>query len=56
MQEIKKYCALCRGVWLDKGEIDKIANVQSRYEDEHYMKYHYIRRNYDDDDDIIIIY
>ena len=44
------YCPQCKGVWLDRGEIDKIANVQSRYEDAHYQKYHYGRRDYDDDD------
>jgi uncharacterized protein len=60
MQETKKYdvdidyYASCRGVWLDRGEIDKIASVQSRYEDEHYKKYRYSRRDYDDDDDMII--
>ena len=57
MQEIKKYdvdidyCTSCKGVWLDRGEIEKIANVQNRYEDEYYKKYHYSRRAYDDDDD-----
>jgi uncharacterized protein len=45
------YCPQCKGVWLDRGEIDKIANVQSRYEDAHYQKYHYGREDYDDDDD-----
>ncbi|HEX6029298.1 MAG TPA: zf-TFIIB domain-containing protein [Nitrososphaeraceae archaeon] len=45
------YCPQCKGVWLDRGEIDKIANVQSRYEDAHYQKYHYGRGGYDDDDD-----
>ena len=45
------YCPQCKGVWLDRGEIDKIANVQSRYEDTHYQKYHYGRGDYDDDDD-----
>ena len=45
------YCPHCKGVWLDRGEIDKIANVQSRYEDAHYQKYHYGRRDYDDDYD-----
>jgi Zn-finger nucleic acid-binding protein len=46
MQEIKKYdvdidfCPLCKGVWLDKGEIDKIAKVQNGYDEEHYQKYH----------------
>ena len=45
------YCPQCKGVWLNRGEIDKIANVQSRYEDAHYQKYHYGREDYDDDDD-----
>lgn len=57
MQQLQKYevdidyCPSCKGVWLDRGEIDKIANIQSRYEDEHYQKYHYGRKDYDDDDD-----
>lgn len=37
--------------WLDRGEIDKIANIQSRYEEEHYQKYHRDRREYDVDHD-----
>ena len=45
------YCPQCKGVWLDRGEIDKIANVQRRYENEHYQKYHYGRGDYADDDD-----
>ena len=45
------YCPSCKGVWLDRGEIDKIANVQSKYEDEHYQKYHHYEKDYDDDDD-----
>ena len=45
------YCPKCKGIWLDRGEIDKIANVQRRYEDAHYQKYHYGRGDYDDDDD-----
>jgi uncharacterized protein len=54
MQESKKfevnidYCPTCKGVWLDRGEIDKIANMQSRYEEEHYQKYHRDQRDYDD--------
>lgn len=44
------YCPRCKGVWLDRGEIDKIASVQNRYEDAHYQKYHYGRREYDEDD------
>ena len=57
MQEITKYdvdidfCPSCKGVWLDRGEIDKVAKVQSGYEEEHYQKYHSDRRDYDDDDD-----
>ncbi|HET7644273.1 MAG TPA: zf-TFIIB domain-containing protein, partial [Nitrososphaeraceae archaeon] len=55
LQESKKYevdidyCPTCKGVWLDRGEIDKIANMQSRYEEEHYQKYHRDQRDYDDD-------
>jgi uncharacterized protein len=45
------YCPSCKGVWLDRGEIDKIAKIQSNYEDQHYNKYHYGKRDYDDDDD-----
>jgi hypothetical protein len=30
------YCPQCKGVWLDRGEIDKIAYVQNKYEDAHY--------------------
>jgi Zn-finger nucleic acid-binding protein len=32
-------CPVCRGVWLDRGELDKLIDRESRYEDE------------DDDDD-----
>jgi uncharacterized protein len=42
---------VCKGVWLDKGEIDKIAKAQSRYEEEHYQKYHKDGKDYDYDDD-----
>jgi Zn-finger nucleic acid-binding protein len=42
------YCPSCKGVWLDRGEIDKIAQVQSSYEDEHYNQYHYRDGRYDD--------
>jgi uncharacterized protein len=56
MRESKKfevdidYCPTCKGVWLDRGEIDKIANIQSRYEEEHYQRYHRDRRAYDGND------
>ena len=44
-------CPRCKGVWLDRGELEKVANMQNRYEDEHYKKYHYGRGHDDDDDD-----
>jgi len=44
------YCARCRGVWLDRGELEKVANMQNQYEDDHYQKYHY-GKDHDDDDD-----
>jgi Zn-finger nucleic acid-binding protein len=44
------YCPHCKSVLLDKGETDKIVNIQGRYdEDARYQKYHYVRRDYDDD-------
>jgi uncharacterized protein len=45
------YCPECKGVWLDRGEIDKIASIQNKYEDMHYQKYHYGRGDYDNDND-----
>jgi uncharacterized protein len=45
------FCPSCKGVWLDRGEIDKITRIQSNYDDEHYNKYHYRTKEYDDDDD-----
>ncbi len=47
MKEIEKYgvdidiCPQCKGVWLDRGEIDKIASAEGNYRDsemEHYGK------------------
>ncbi|MDQ3852561.1 MAG: zf-TFIIB domain-containing protein [Thermoproteota archaeon] len=61
MQEIRRYdadidyCPSCKGVWLDRGEIDKIAMAQNRIDEEHYRRYHR-DRDYDDyDDDTITI-
>ena len=42
------YCPYCGGVWLDRGEIDKLTQIQSSHEDEHYNKYHYRNGDYDD--------
>jgi Zn-finger nucleic acid-binding protein len=43
------HCQRCKGVWLDRGELEKITNIQDRYEEDHYKKYHY-ERDHDDDD------
>ena len=57
MQESKKYevdidyCFRCKGAWLDRGEIDKIPNVQSWFEEQHYQPYHRGSTEYDYDDD-----
>lgn len=50
------YCPTCKGVRPDRREIDKIANTQRRFEEDHYNKYHrtrdsYDERDYDYDDD-----
>ena len=56
MQEIRRYdadidyCPSCKGVWLDRGEIDKIAMAQNRIDEQHYRRYHR-DRDYDDYDD-----
>lgn len=44
-------CPRCRGVWLDRAELEKITSMQNRYDDEHYQKYHYGKDYLDDDDD-----
>jgi uncharacterized protein len=49
------YCPQCRGVWLDRGELDKIIErsaqtgdpdreVQERYRGDEYQQPHYGRR------------
>jgi Zn-finger nucleic acid-binding protein len=43
------HCPRCRGVWLDRGELEKVANMQNQYEDDYYQKYHQ-RKDHDDDD------
>ncbi|MGH9924510.1 MAG: zf-TFIIB domain-containing protein, partial [Nitrososphaeraceae archaeon] len=40
-------CPSCKRVWLDRGEIDKIAMAQNRIDEEHYRRYHR-DRDYDD--------
>jgi Zn-finger nucleic acid-binding protein len=48
------YCPKCRGVWLDRGELDKIiqrsaAVSEPEYESERHREHHHVK--YDDDDD-----
>ena len=47
------YCPKCRGVWLDKGELDKIiersASAQAAQEQKQYGEKR--KHQYDDDDD-----
>ncbi len=47
------YCPKCRGVWLDKGELDKIiersSSAQSTQEQKQYEEKR--KRQYDDDND-----
>lgn len=47
------YCPGCRGVWLDRGELEKlIAREQSTYAAEEASQFQRRRREkYDDDDD-----
>jgi Zn-finger nucleic acid-binding protein len=45
------YCTNCKGVWLDRGEIDKIATMQTKYDEEHYQNYHRDRDYNDYNDD-----
>ncbi len=40
------YCPLCKGVWLDRDEINKIDKVQNQYEFEHYQKYRHGKEDY----------
>ncbi len=42
------YCPQCRGVWLDRGELDKVV---ARAEDDRGRADVYPFRRYDDDDD-----
>lgn len=47
------YCPKCRGVWLDKGELDKIIEKSSSAETSQQLKSQNENRNreHDDDDD-----
>jgi uncharacterized protein len=55
------YCPKCRGVWLDRGELDKIieraatdrADVRDKDQRENYQEPHreHYKERYDDDDE-----
>ena len=44
------YCPRCKGVWLDRGELEKLTNMQNRYEEDRYRRYSRGEREYDDDE------
>ena len=33
------YCPECRGIWLDRGELDKLIEKEESYNKEHYSNY-----------------
>lgn len=38
------YCPECRGIWLDRGELEKLMEKEESYNREHYSE----RKHYDD--------
>jgi Zn-finger nucleic acid-binding protein len=44
------YCPKCRGVWLDRGELDKILERSTNSSQAARPSNDYERRDYDDDD------
>lgn len=45
------YCPKCRGIWLDRGELDKIVEKSASVEDNFRQKERNTNANYRDDDD-----
>ncbi len=45
------YCPKCRGVWLDKGELDKIIEKSASQKQKQYEEKRKGRNDDDDDDD-----
>ncbi len=45
------YCPKCRGVWLDKGELDKIIEKSAAAESKQQLKLNDEKRRQTDDDD-----
>ncbi len=44
------YCPECRGVWLDRGELDKIIERSTPQQTERYPNDNYQGKNYNDKD------
>jgi uncharacterized protein len=44
------YCPKCRGIWLDRGELDKIVEKSANAEDNFRLKERNTNTNYRDDD------
>lgn len=48
-------CPKCEGIWLDKGELDKIIARNRQFEENNTSRYydddHHERHHHDDDDD-----
>lgn len=53
MRETPKYgvlidiCPSCKGVWLDRGELQKIITLAHEFEDEHEDLYHNYQKDFD---------
>jgi len=45
------YCPKCRGIWLDRGELDKIVEKSANAEDNFRLNERNTNTNYRDDDD-----
>jgi Zn-finger nucleic acid-binding protein len=45
------YCPKCRGIWLDRGELDKIVEKSANAEDNFRLKERNTNTSYRDDDD-----
>lgn len=44
------YCPECRGIWLDRGELEKLIEKEEKYVEEYSRKRDYERKEYDKDD------
>jgi uncharacterized protein len=44
------YCPQCRGIWLDRGELEKIIEKSNQYETTRYPEYR-SEKHHDDHDD-----